>query len=96
MRVDAHLELTSQPLATSCRLMESYRKDAEERGTVVALNCQVTGGKVSGAVANVPSTRHDKPHCTMQFASDPVLADIAPGTRDANEPWHQRLFLNMT
>ena len=29
--------------------MESYRKDAEQHGAVVALNCEVVGGKVSGA-----------------------------------------------
>ena len=32
-----------------CRLMESYRKDAEQHGAEVALNCEVIGGKVSGA-----------------------------------------------
>ena len=31
-----------------CRLMESYRKDAEEHGAVVALNCEVVGGNISG------------------------------------------------
>lgn len=31
-----------------CRLMESYRKDAEQHDAVVALNCEVVGGKVSG------------------------------------------------
>lgn len=29
--------------------MDSYRKDAEQHGAVVALNCEVVGGKVSGA-----------------------------------------------
>ena len=51
--------------------MESYRKDAEEHDAVVALNCEVTGGRVSGAVA--PSSKcHDRPHCMMQFAFDPM------------------------
>ena len=27
--------------------MESYRKDAEQRGAVLALNCEVVGGNVS-------------------------------------------------
>ena len=29
--------------------MKSYRKDAEEHGAVVALNCEVIGGQVAGA-----------------------------------------------
>lgn len=32
-----------------CRLMESYRKDAEQHGAVVAFNCEVVGGQISGA-----------------------------------------------
>ncbi len=28
--------------------MESYRKDAEQHGALVAFNCEVVGGNISG------------------------------------------------
>ena len=38
----------SKLAVVSCRLMESYRKDAEQHGAVVAFNCEVVGGDLSG------------------------------------------------
>ena len=57
---NTELHVVSLPLACIhqsmllflCRLMESYRKDAEQHGAVVALNCEVIGGKVSGAATH--------------------------------------------
>ncbi|KAL3156333.1 hypothetical protein ABBQ38_000651 [Trebouxia sp. C0009 RCD-2024] len=38
----------STGVISSQKLMESYRKDAEQHGAVVAFNCEVVGGQISG------------------------------------------------
>ena len=41
--------LPQHSVVVMCRLMESYRKDAEQHGAVVAFNCEVVGGDMSGS-----------------------------------------------
>lgn len=49
-----------------CRLMESYRKDAEQHGAVVAFNCEVVSGQVSGAAEHL-CTSCGGMSCTIIF-----------------------------
>lgn len=49
-----------------CRLMESYRRDAEQHGAVVALNCEVVGGKVSGAAMLCIVNFFMRPACVLR------------------------------
>lgn len=46
--------------------MESYRKDAEQHGAVVALNCEVVGGKVAGAAT----------HCIINVFLCPAVVQV--------------------
>ena len=40
--------------------MESYRKDAEQHGALVALNCEVVGGNLSGASGQQTAVLHPR------------------------------------